>query len=300
MSELLSKLLNEEESNYLDFKKEWYSKEKNYELLHDILCLSNSTCKNKNRYLIIGVDDNKKTHKKTLHNATKNMRTAEDITQFLQEYMSKVPSIIVYREFIKNKNIYIIQITPNYLDLPYVLNKPFDYKIKINEKYKPKKLIKNCIYSRVNSMNTPKDESCDIETVKEIIKIQNGDNLDIIEKFKTYILDTENWKVSGNNYYYKKNHNFKMVRVNNDENIRRLNSESYIEALRDTFISKDYWDHRDMNSADDYFTWFDIELYADNTLIKKVHLFEIFAKYYFADKDYKFDTFYLPTFSSYY
>lgn len=295
MNKLLHQLLSQEESDCIDFKMMWYSKDESYEFIHDILCLSNAICKDKNRYIVIGVDDNKKTHKKTLYNAIENIKTAEEITQMLQYCMSKVPSILVFNEVIDNNNIYIIQITPNYDDLPYVLNKAYEYQIKDNGKLKTKRLIKNCIYSRINSRNTPKDESCDIEIVKKIILKQRGEDLDITEKYERYLNDTENWIKSGNSFYYNLNSNFKIVRINNEEDIRHFKkASSYREILVDTGISKDYWEHYNENSYDDYYSWFDVELYANNTLIKKTSLMEIFAKYFFSDKGLTNSTFYIP------
>lgn len=296
MSELLSELLNSTESDYLDFKEKWYEQNETYKFIHDIICLSNAVCENQNRYIVIGVDDDKETYKKTLCNAHNNIKTSEEITQMLQHVMSKIPTITVLKEVVENNDIYIIQITPNYIDLPYVLNKPIEYEVKDkNGKIKKKRLIKNSIYSRINSRNTPKDESCDIETVKKIIAIQKGDNLDINEKFEMYLDDVENWQKTGNNYYYLKDSNFKIVRIDSDENIRYFNKiQCYHEIVVDTCISKEYWDFNSLN-YDDYYQWFDVNLYANNTLIKTTQIMEFFSKHFFPYKSLKSCTYFLPT-----
>ena len=45
-----------QEGSYWDFKREWYSKEKQADLLHDIICMANNMeCRD--AYIIIGIDD---------------------------------------------------------------------------------------------------------------------------------------------------------------------------------------------------------------------------------------------------
>jgi predicted HTH transcriptional regulator len=45
-----------QEGPYWDFKKEWYLKEKDSDLLHDIICMANNL-ENRDAYIIIGVDE---------------------------------------------------------------------------------------------------------------------------------------------------------------------------------------------------------------------------------------------------
>lgn len=54
-------LLEQNESEYLDFKSEWHKYP--LELVYDILCMANSDATG-DRYIIIGVRANEKTHKK--------------------------------------------------------------------------------------------------------------------------------------------------------------------------------------------------------------------------------------------
>lgn len=53
-------LLMEPESDYLDFKEKWYSGDKGtFDLIRDILCLSNSLSNSVFRYIIIGIKEEK-------------------------------------------------------------------------------------------------------------------------------------------------------------------------------------------------------------------------------------------------
>lgn len=46
----------DQEGEYWDFKKEWYGKEKDEDLLLDIICMANNLV-NRDAYIIIGVDE---------------------------------------------------------------------------------------------------------------------------------------------------------------------------------------------------------------------------------------------------
>lgn len=51
----ITDLLSQEENDWLDFKQEWYCN--NFDLIKDILCMSNSLSDKKERYIVIGVKD---------------------------------------------------------------------------------------------------------------------------------------------------------------------------------------------------------------------------------------------------
>ena len=53
----IKKLISlKQEGNYWDFKREWYSRDKKADLLHDIICMANNLV-NRDAYIIIGVDE---------------------------------------------------------------------------------------------------------------------------------------------------------------------------------------------------------------------------------------------------
>ena len=289
---------NSTENDYIDFKSKWYTKEQKINLIHDILCLSNSLSDSKERYIFIGIKENSKNKIKEFFDITtdKNILKAEDIIQILRNYMAVIPGIEVFRININNKNIDVIKITPQNRDLPYVLNKSFEIKMENN---KLKKIMKNAIYSRNSSQNTPIDESCEKEIAKELFARQRGEHLPPLERFKMYLENTNGWRLSQNNdlknYYYNDNYKFKIKRIENENNIRFLSKiNCYHEVLVDVGWGVDYWNHHKW-AYDDFYTWFNIELWADETLIDTLTIMQVFAKHYFADKGHFVDTFYIPT-----
>lgn len=54
--EIIELINLKQEGPYWDFKREWYSKEKKQDLLHDIISMSNNLS-NRDAYIIIGVDE---------------------------------------------------------------------------------------------------------------------------------------------------------------------------------------------------------------------------------------------------
>lgn len=45
-----------QEGSYWDFKKEWYGKDKDSDLLIDIICMANNLV-NRDAYIIVGIDE---------------------------------------------------------------------------------------------------------------------------------------------------------------------------------------------------------------------------------------------------
>lgn len=290
-SPLTDLLLNSTENDYIDFKKEWYKKDEREKLIHDIVSLSNSISDSKERYIFIGVKEDSKTKKKEyfgVENDT-NVLKAEDIVQILRNYMQAIPKIEIQRIEYNSHKIDIIKIEPIYRDLPHVLNNI----------YKLKSLHKNFIYSRNSGQNTPADESCEKEILKELFARQKSEHLSAIDRFKMYLDDVEKWKYTTsdkiNTYYYEDNFRFKIVRKDYGENIRYFNKiDSYREILVDTGICLDYWKQKDQN-YNDHYAWFNVELWAENTLIDTYSIMEFFAKHFFSNNGIYEDTYYLPT-----
>ncbi len=307
-------LCNSTENDHLDFKGEWYSGEfAKINMIHDILCLSNSLTNSASRYIVIGVSEHKTKKDKNIIGVAddKNCKTSEEIVQILRGCMNVIPNIEVIRENVgDDKQIDIIKITPYVRDLPYVLNKDCEvsYKDK-NNNNKTMKIVKNGIYSKDSSRNTPKTEFCSKEIVEELFARKRGEHLPIMERFATYLNDIENWKrpkrydneiVTEDAYYYTKNHKFKIVIRKDEVNSERFSMNDvahYLDILADTCLEEGYWNYRNKinhSCYDDGFTWFNVELWADNTLLDIYSLLELFIKYYFCAKGFTRQTFYLP------
>ncbi len=284
-------ILNSSENDYMDFKREWYKPDEfKCDMVHDILCMANSLTDSPDRYIIIGLYETKRVKKKKFYDIRKdvNAKTAEQIIDKLRDCIAIPPKIEVIPVTYNKHHIEIIQITPSARNLPYVLSKDCHNKIK------NKTIHKNIVYTRNSSQNTPVCEQCDLSIIEELFARKHGEDLPIQERFTLLIEDTDNWQKSGNCYYYSKNSNFRIVCVNSDENIRYFNKiKCYHEILVDTCISKEYWDFYKWN-YDDFYSWFDVELYANNTLINTTSIMEFFSKHFFPYKNLKHLTYFLP------
>ena len=137
----LQDLLTRRESETLDFKREFHVN--NAELLHDILCLSNSISR-ENRHLIFGV-----TNSGAIHGTDNdpNRKTNADLHDFLRQVpLNKIPEIDLTFHKHQGKEIAIVEISDR-ADKPYFLLRDFRAgKIKIRA---------GAIYTRLGDTNVP-------------------------------------------------------------------------------------------------------------------------------------------------
>lgn len=284
------------ENDYIDFKREWYTKDKlgEVDMVHDILCMSNSLTDSSDRYIIIGIEEDKSTKEKIIHDVSRdnNCRQSANLIQTLRNYMSVTPKIEIIREQTDNIFIDIIKITPSARDLPYVLNKECQAQKSDGKKVTVRK---EWIYSRNSDRNTPKDECCTRAELEELFARKRGEHLPILDRFSLYLDDTENWKrpqkyysqdVSEDAIYYINNHKFKIIIQHEDsDNIRSVKQAyDYRDIVVDTALCEDYWINHRGCVYDDCYKWFNVELWADNTLIEVYSLTSLYLKYYLQDK----------------
>lgn len=152
--EIVSLINNKQESDYYDYKSQWYEKKKMDDFLHDILCLSNNK-DNRDAYLIIGVEDSgnvvgisegKKTNE--LYDFLKEIKFAGD----------HIPQIEVRRMRYKYKKIDVL-VCKNSKYVPFYLD----------ERYHG--VCDHQIYTRVGDTNTPKNRQADYSCVENLWRI---------------------------------------------------------------------------------------------------------------------------------
>lgn len=290
------------ENDYIDFKRQWYPKDSkgDFSMIHDILSLSNSLSDSPERFIFIGVNNDK-----TLFDLSGdiNKRTSEDIVQKLRNFLSVPPLIEVFTETIDNKQIDCIRITVRNRDLPYMTHSVVEYE---DEKAKKHRIPKYAILSRTSSRNDGAFEYASKEVVEELFARKKGEHLPILERFAQYLEDINNWKMvrSGNQitYYYTKNHTFKIIRTEDFSNsVTYTNKVPNYAYLLDFSICEDYWKYHQKDGGatyDDSFCWFTAELWADNTILETYDLASIYLKYYFVDRlqgfNLLYSDFYLP------
>lgn len=189
------KLLEENESEYLDFKSEWYKENK--ELIFDILCMANSDASS-DRYLIIGVKTNEKTHKKTFYNITRdiNRKSHENITQLLLDNsINRLPLIRVEQIKHSRKTLDIIIIS-NTSNKPYFLLQDLSY-TKCN---KNRVIRAGVVYTRNGGVNTPINSTASEYQIAKMWEERFGLTLPPINRLKKYVYDTENWEYYDDEY----------------------------------------------------------------------------------------------------
>lgn len=303
---LWDKLSASVENDYIDFKREWYSKDKlgEVDLVHDILCMSNSLSDSEDRYIVIGVEEDKSNGSKLIHDISKdaNCRQSANLIQTLRNYMSVIPNIELIREKVGKGFIDIIKIMPYARELPYVLNKECQAQKSDGKKVTVRK---EWIYSRNSDRNTPKDECCTRTELEELFARKRGEHLPILDRFSMYLDDIENWKhpkseyeiaESETAYYYTLNHKYKIVRSDRefDKTISLSITNTYDELLTDTCLNEAYWNYKNTQNYcyDDCINLFNVELWADNTLIEVFNITGMFIKHFNYDRYY--GSYYVP------
>lgn len=192
MENLIKSLIDQKkEDSWWDFKREHHKN--SIDLLHDILCLSN-TVYDGNRYLVIGVSNE---YKLVDVKDGELRRTQADILDILKKKKfssDNVPNVSLDTVVIEGKEIDFITIK-NELKKPYYLI--FD------ERKDKKRLRSGVVYSRVGDTNTPIDECANPNEVELMWRERFRLDLKSTEKFKSILLDYKNWQYDGvDNAFY--------------------------------------------------------------------------------------------------
>ncbi len=157
---------NQIESEFVDFKQEFYHKEATQDLIKDVISFANASS-NEEKYIIFGIADNYE----MFDIDYETVRDISEINQILKEYCEPFINIEIYRFTYKCKELLALIISGN-VDRPYLIKK--DYKkngsfmlregdIYIRHgatNFKANRNDLDCIYAnRENIMFTVKDNS---------------------------------------------------------------------------------------------------------------------------------------------
>ncbi len=158
-SKIFDLISSKREGQYWDFKESHH--ENKADLLHDILCLSNSLHKG-HKYLIIGVTDPPKGCKIIGVENDQNRRNQTNIIDFLRSknFAGDIRPEIELKSLRFNQKIIDVLII---FDLP---NKP--YFLKEDYRDRDKVVRANHIYSRTLDTNTPIDSSADLRVIEQM------------------------------------------------------------------------------------------------------------------------------------
>ncbi len=174
-------LLQEHESDYLDFKQEWY--EDTGCLILDILCMANSDV-NSDRYIIIGYNE----EQKQFCDISKNRLNQDNLCNLLcNANFNRIPVVRIETLNILGNEIDIIIIKKS-VNRPYYLLK--DKQIKT----KHKTIRAGVIYTRNGSVNTPIDQTATESQIADMWRERFGLLLSPKERLEIYVQDYKNWE----------------------------------------------------------------------------------------------------------
>lgn len=150
--DLFEKLINSQENEFLDFKSEHHSREKEEDLIKDIISFSN-TIRNENSYIIIGIQE-EESEKKLV--GIKDHKDDANFQQTLENKIVPKPSFLYYEYKYQNKEFGIFEIRPKRLGTPFRITSEYEEKLQ-KEKKGSDFLKSDEIYYRSGSKNTVAD-----------------------------------------------------------------------------------------------------------------------------------------------
>lgn len=188
-------LINQPESDFLDFKREWHND--TVDLVLDILCMANSDAQS-DRYIVIGYDEKEK----AICDVSANRRKLDDIYDTLcNSNFNRLPDIYVETFSIDDKELDVLIIKKtNYR--PYFLTKD-----KVN-RARNRIIRAGVVYTRNGSINTYIDKSATESQIADMWRERFGLTLSPKERLEHYINDIRNWEYNYNEesrkyiYYY--------------------------------------------------------------------------------------------------
>lgn len=192
MIKKLEILLNENESEYLDFKEDYHSN--NIDLLHDILCLANAESSN-HRFLVFGVADDRSII--GIEKSQKKKRQCEILNLLKDSPFNHLPQITLHTIPYEGHEIDVLVIQ-NRAEKPYFFTK--------DKTFQGKTIRAGVTYSRYGDTNTPLGECVDELFLERMFRERLGLDKPPLEKVKINLLIVDHWKYSENEsggaYFY--------------------------------------------------------------------------------------------------
>lgn len=172
----------QKEGDFHDFKQEWHAS--NADLIHDILCFSNSLSVSQYRYIIIGVDDTDFSIK-SVENDKKRKRQS-GLLDTLHHALNSMPEVSLETIDYEGAKLDVIIITASAFR-PYYLSKDYPRDSK-------NPLRAGVIYSRVGDRNTGVNETAKGDAMEKLWRIRFGLDKSPLERGITYLHQPSKWK----------------------------------------------------------------------------------------------------------
>ena len=176
----LEKLLEEDESEYLDFKQKWY--EDTGCLILDILCMANSDTQS-DRYIVIGYSEKER----EFCDISENRLNQDNLCNLLStSNFNRIPLVKIQTLSIAGNEIDIIVIKKS-------SNRPYFLLSDKQIRSKNKTIRAGVIYTRNGSVNTPVNQTAPENQIADMWRELFGLILSPIERLNIYIQDYNNW-----------------------------------------------------------------------------------------------------------
>lgn len=117
---LISLIEKQKESEFVDFKQEFYHKEATQDLIKDVISFANAKS-NDEKYIIFGVADNYE----LFDIDYQKIRDVSELNQVLKEYCEPFINVEIYRFTYKEKKLLALIIANN-VDRPYLIKKDYN------------------------------------------------------------------------------------------------------------------------------------------------------------------------------
>lgn len=236
-----------QEGPYWDFKRQWYGKEKDADMLLDIICMANNL-KNHDAYIIIGVDE-EANYSICDVQADPNRRNTQNLTNFLSDkhFAGDFRPTVTVESLSYGDGMIDVIVVHNSLDVPFYLKEP--YASKTN---KDKKVEAGNIYVRLQDSNTPRNAVADFHQVEYLWKKRFGMLLSPKEKVMLYLRHPEDWE---------------SVPSYNDKRYYKYAPEYTIEQDYESEDDREEFEYYTINQCNPRPHWTSIRIYYHQTII---------------------------------
>lgn len=227
-----------QEGSYWDFKREWYSKDKKADLLHDIICMANNLS-NRDAYIIIGVDEEKDYAISSVKSAP-NRRCTQQLVDFLRDkrFAGGIRPTVSVESICFGESVVDVIVVHDSNSTPFFLTEDYDT------------IKANYIYTRVMDSNTPKNRSADLANIEMLWKKRFGLLSTTLERMMMYLKDHDSWDYSPDD-------------CNKEKKYYKFSPEFTIEYS--LVESKKGYQYYLFNQTDIEPRWYDINLYYHQT-----------------------------------
>ena len=120
--EIIDLIIAQDENDQVDFKEEYYSKDKKYDLIKDIVSFANNTQPH-NKYIVFGIENSSW---KTIGIDALSLPDVSEINDLLRTYVEPFINVLLGCFSYKNVTIGYIAIPHNDLNRPYVISKEYN------------------------------------------------------------------------------------------------------------------------------------------------------------------------------